>query len=198
MTMCATANVLAFLLLVALPVCLWRPPQVCHLVEATAGCLCAVEATAGPPRVWMGPATRPGCCGSAGSALGPHCRCCKQLCCQHSCAAAAGHTAAAATSCAADTAVLLPQVVCGPWVVWQVQRCHPTVHAATGTGSRQGVARKPQPAAGLRCPSTPTCCCRAPVPADTPVLPHSPQVLFGQRPVFLSTAGAASLRATLL
>lgn len=109
------------------------------------------------------------------------------------------------TAAAAHTAVLQPQATllllqtvvlptqlccCRRWSAghgWsgQVQRCHPTVHAATGTGSRQGVVSKPQPAAGLRCASTPTCCCRAPVPADTPVLPHSPQVL--QRFVFLST-----------
>jgi hypothetical protein len=97
-TMRATADVLATLLLVALPVCLWRPPQVCLSVEPTAGCLCvcgghrrstqAWAARAHPPRVWTSPATRHSYCGNsggAGSALEPHC-CCRN----HSCAAAAG------------------------------------------------------------------------------------------------------------
>lgn len=94
---------------------LWSPPQV--------ACVLWRPLQVHPVCGW---AQQPAAGASAGRALCAHCRCCT-----HSCAAAAGHTAAAANSCAANTAVLLPQVVCGPWVVWagatlssHSARCH--------------------------------------------------------------------------
>lgn len=131
-----------------------------------------VEATAGPPRVWMGPATRLSCWGSAGSALWwphcrcctqlcrccrPHCRCCKQLCCRHSCAAAAGGAVGPGWSGRCNA--VIPQCTL------------PQVQVSAGCGGQATACCRT-----LRCASTPTCCCRAPVPADTLVLPHSPQV----------------------